>query len=602
MSALRRRGDEGFSMIEVIVAIVIIGIVASSALWFFINGIKTSSSLERQQTAVSVATSAMELSFIHEPRTSVTAGVSGLVIGRPSADVNNAFSTVAALGVKGVNNSYALSDPAGGTPALPIKTTVTRAGEEYTVYTLVGACYRTASASGSAQDCDKVVGYSNEPATLPVGKARLLRIIVVVTWAPLGTECATLCTYDVSTLVDPSLDIEWNRIVAPVAVEDMASFAVGQPGKDLDLLDNDVVGSVPSYPVSIVSGLPAGAGTLGTPASNGTVSYTPPASVKGTWVSGIFDFTYRLRDSRGQTSQGVGHIYLQPSATNDNLTAFLGVPTLLDVTANDLGSPTSVTVVSQGTGSAVESGIKVQYTPAAVGYDTFTYRYADGSDLISPDATVIVNVQAVAGKDTAVPVPYRTDPAPGAGWVDVTPQLRGTTGGSASITVSGLPTPTGASPAGGQLRIDGVLYGGGTVTGNLIEFQPPANAFGEWTFPFALKLGTYITSTYKATMVAQVKANDDDAGNLKRNGTRTINVGTNDSPTTWPSSGDVTISLGTIPSGCGSWSWGSPSTTDRANGQVRISLPNKYQSGCKVTYTLTRNGVSSTATISYTVN
>ena len=108
MRRLHRHPDEGFSMIEVIVAIVILGIVASSALWFFINGMQTSSNLDRQQTAVSIATSAMEQTFVVRPSKSPVAGVSGLVVGRSATAVNAAFTAVgpglkdsAHLGLKG---------------------------------------------------------------------------------------------------------------------------------------------------------------------------------------------------------------------------------------------------------------------------------------------------------------------------------------------------------------------------------------------------------------------------------------------------------------------------------------------------------------------
>lgn len=125
----RSRDDRGFSMIEVIIAIVMIGIVASSALWFFINGMQSSSNLGREQTAVTVANSAMEQAFVVSPRVDVAAGVSGLVVGRPAADVQSAFIALGptalgslklnkGAGIDGVSVTYPLSDPAGGTPTL----------------------------------------------------------------------------------------------------------------------------------------------------------------------------------------------------------------------------------------------------------------------------------------------------------------------------------------------------------------------------------------------------------------------------------------------------------------------------------------------------
>ena len=446
MRGLRHHRDEGFSLIEVIVAIVIIGIVASSALWFFINGMQTSSNLQRQQAAVSIATSAMERSFTFDPRTGVATGASGLVEGRSSSAVATAFSDLSGLGVDGVASTYPLSDPAGGVPALPISETVSRAKVDYTVYTLVGSCYRTATTSGADQDCEKVAGYSDEPAAVPVGKVRMLRVVVAVTWNSIGDECNGVCSYDVSTLVDPSLDLEWNRVIEPVAVEDTFSFAPGDPATTLDVLDNDVLGSVPSYPVSIVSGLPAGTGSLSTPSSDGTIVYTPPAAVKGTWVSGIFPFTYRVRDARGQTAQTTVSLYLQPQSADDSFDAYLGLSQVFDVTANDLGSPVEVTIVTPPVrGSIAVSGTQVTYTPTSKGPDRFTYTFSDASDLISGPADVQITVQAVSAVDVTVPVTFRTNSDPGAGWQDVSAELRGSQDASARVIVTEKPTPSSGS-------------------------------------------------------------------------------------------------------------------------------------------------------------
>lgn len=598
--------DDGFSLIEVIIAMVMLGIVASSALWFFINGMRTSSNLGRQQTAVTIATSAMEQTFAVSPKVSASAGVSGLVVGRSAAAAANAFTAVDGLGIAGLANSYALSDPAGGTPVLPITATVDRAGINYTVYTLVGSCYRATTVNGAAQDCDKLSGWPSEPPTTPALTARMLRVIVVVTWEPRGDECDTVCHYDVSTLVDPSTDLVWNRVFDPEVVDDSYPFNPDDPALTLVVLSNDALGSVPINPVMKLTDLPAGTGTLVGPTSTGTFEYTPPDA--GHWVSGIFTFTYQIRDIPGKTSQGTVSIWLYPKSADDVATATVGVPKVLDIYANDLGTPKTVTITSGpsiGTlGFSGANGETVTYTATTTGFDEFTYTYTDNDGQTSPPATVTITVEAVSVSDAFKEVDYRKGTNASDGWVDISSALRGWADPSTSITVSGLPTPSSGSPAGGSLMINGTAYAGGTVTGGTVLFQPPVTSIGEWTFPFALNIGTYTSPDRTATMSVWLAAIDDPSvGNLKRSTSHAINVGANDFPTNWGTGTGVTVEQGTISHNCGSWTNSVPSAADIAAGRLWITTPNVYWtlSGCTATYTVRHGDISDTATITYNV-
>lgn len=619
MRELRGHRDEGFSLIEVIIAMVMIGIVASSALWFFINGMRTSSNLGRQQTAVSVATSALEGAFVVNPHFDATTGVSGLVKGRSSASVGAAFTALGVagpgslglnggLGIAGVSSAYPVFDPAGGTPVLPVTQTVSRAGINYTVYTLVGACYRTISTSGSLQNCEKYPGYgTSEPPAIPAGMARMLRVTVAVTWAPRGDECESVCHYDVSTIVDPSPDLVWNRVFDPEVVDDSWPFSPGDGKVTLVVLSNDWIASVPVNPVSLISGLPAGTGTLAPVTSTGTFDYTPPLA--SAWKSGIFSFTYQIRDIPGKTSQGKASIYLLPYATDDVATAYVDSPTNINVIGNDKGSPVTVLITSNPTNGVVTvSGTTVTYTASAQGPDAFTYVYKDASDQTSTPATVSISVQAVSIADAYQVVTYRPS-ATGSAWVDVSAKLRGVGGGPASITVLGKPNAVDTNVAAGELRIDGVPYAGGSVTGTKVEFQPSAGTVGEWTFPFSLTLGSYTTPQANATMkVEMTVANDSVSGTIRNNTTFVVPAGSNDVPTSWSAATGVTdLTLGTIPSGCGTWVT-APVTpaillagrADLTAGTLSIKTGSTDKS-CQVTYTLTAGGTSATGTISYKV-
>ncbi|NYI41357.1 type IV pilus modification PilV family protein [Demequina lutea] len=624
MRAQRRHHDDGFSLVEVIVAIVILGIVATSALYFFINGMQTTSNLSRQQRAVAIATSAMEHTFTIDPHLSPIAGVSGLVIGRSAAEVNDAFSKFA--GVDGVADTYPLSDPHGATGAGDVKVfdTVSAANNTtYDVYTLIGSCYRSPAVAGAAQPCTKVGGYSTEPAAGGVGVSRELRIIVVVRWKPIGGECdATggICSYNVSTLVDPSNDLAWSRVSRPVAVDD-PDYAydpvAGNPTYSLHVMDNDILGSVRSIPVQKVPGseLDSTAGSVTYP-SDGVLVYTPPpatpgGSALGGWVSGIFTFKYAVFDRTGASSSATVTITLHPKAVADPaLSASQGIPKVLPVLANDLGSPTAVQITGgpylPGAKISV-SGTTVTYTPGDPGTDTFTYKFTDAAGQSSQAVTATVKVDPLTAQDFTMVLPYSTT----ATWTDISSQLRGTNPAETQITVTGLP-----SPGTGSLLIDGNPYTGGTATGTIIKFQPPAGKAGEWTFPFKVVLGAR-TSDNTANAVIRVEApasvfqaNPDDQPyglSISDRYVKTIEISSNDLPD-WSKVSGYTVTAGSIKSNCGRWYQVEPYWSNYlAKGYALLYLDSADTTSgtknCTASYTVTRksDGATSTTQITYDV-
>src|SRR5690349_16393564 len=74
--------DEGFTLIEVVVALFLLGIVAAAGLTFFIRGMQNTSNLARTQVAVGVANQAMETVRSAYPREVDTVNhVNGLIYG-----------------------------------------------------------------------------------------------------------------------------------------------------------------------------------------------------------------------------------------------------------------------------------------------------------------------------------------------------------------------------------------------------------------------------------------------------------------------------------------------------------------------------------------
>lgn len=200
------RNDEGLTLVEVIAAVIVVVTVALAGAGLSINGIKTAASQERQQVAVTIANGAMETVSGWDVSMNTTTGVSKLYAGRTSSAQSTAFSTESAI--PGASNTYPTFDSsatATSTPSLPISSTSTQNGTQYTTWTLIGDCYQPVN--GGA--CGKITGQSTEPTTTPANYTMVVRIIVVVSWTA-GSSCsASGCYYETTTMADPHSDLQW---------------------------------------------------------------------------------------------------------------------------------------------------------------------------------------------------------------------------------------------------------------------------------------------------------------------------------------------------------------------------------------------------------
>lgn len=201
MNALRTRmragseNESGFSLVEVIVAMVILGILTTAALGLYITSIQSAATLQRREIAVTVASQAME-SVAATP-------VAALYDGRSKAAVTAQWAsnaTVSGLGQTVLNWDSAV--PLSPAIAIPLTQSVTFSGTDFTVTTLIGTCYQRVAGPGAGGDC----GVVSSPAA---SFTALERVMVVVTWAA-GESCATgACRYETTTLIDSHADQQW---------------------------------------------------------------------------------------------------------------------------------------------------------------------------------------------------------------------------------------------------------------------------------------------------------------------------------------------------------------------------------------------------------
>ncbi|MEW6219010.1 MAG: Ig-like domain-containing protein, partial [Thermodesulfobacteriota bacterium] len=224
--------------------------------------------------------------------------------------------------------------------------------------------------------------------------------------------------------------------------------------------------------------------------SGDRVVYTPAADFHGTDT-----FMYQVTDDRESTGTGAVTVTVRPvndppravadtAATNED--AAVTVAVLANDVDLDGDALTLSTVFAPGHGSAVASGNRVSYTPAAnwSGTDSFTYRLSDGHDGTA-EGTVTVTVRPVndppqaaadsasAGEDTPVSIPVLAN--------DTDPEndpltITGATAGSLGTTV---------------------------VAGGRVVYTPAANAAGNDSFTYQVADGQGGSATGTVTVTIQ---------------------------------------------------------------------------------------------------
>lgn len=193
--------DGGFSLVEVLIAAALFGIVLVSTGAVVIRSLTWTGQTSRGITATMVANQALESARALAAQVDGT-GETPLVRGRSQAAVE-------ALDVGDLDlddTEPAWSANPSGSPTLPLTATRTVDGTPYTVRTVIGTCERTAA----GEECVRPSGEA--------GATTLYRVIAAVTWPGcLPQQCPVTAT----TLVDAAKDPAFNALldVMPLAVD-----------------------------------------------------------------------------------------------------------------------------------------------------------------------------------------------------------------------------------------------------------------------------------------------------------------------------------------------------------------------------------------------
>lgn len=190
VDASRPRGADGFTLVEVIVAISLLLVVLGAATPMIVGGLRLSATERSQQTAVIVANEALEQV---RARSKNLNSVDALVSGRAATtDAQHRWEQWGDIpGVAETSPAWDAHATSGSTQVLPMTTQTTRNGTVFTVDTLIGTCSNT-TVSGKAV-CKNTTGEHN-----------MVRAIVIVSW---GDDQS----YSTATLFNLDTDLEWNR-------------------------------------------------------------------------------------------------------------------------------------------------------------------------------------------------------------------------------------------------------------------------------------------------------------------------------------------------------------------------------------------------------
>jgi len=369
--------DAGFSLLETIVAILLIGIVMASMTAFLVTSLSVTSQQSGRKGAIQLADDATEL--VRALRGSA------LLTGRDAASVDSQWASPA-TGVSTYLSTMAkawdTTASAGSGPSAPLPTTaksVTLNSLAYAQRWYVGRCWQPEGGG----DC-----------AAAAGEIPFFRVVVAITWSERNCPAAA-CSYVTTTLVssaatDPLFNSN-STAVAPTV--NNPGNRTGQASVAVSLQLTASGGAAPL--TWMATGLPSGL----TISSGGLVSGTPT-------TAGTYSVVVRATDGFGLFGDAAFTWTVNPGlqvTTPSNRTGEVGVAvTSLQVVASGgttpyawsaTGLPPSLSINSSGlisgtpTTAGTYSSVRVTVTDAASGAVTtnpFTWTIAAPVAIASP--------------------------------------------------------------------------------------------------------------------------------------------------------------------------------------------------------------------------
>ena len=402
-------GDEGISLLEVVIALVILAVVMTSAAGFFINGLRTTSGQSSRQAAISITNQQLE---------KVNAlPSSSLLTGRYSAAVTRLLATDngnVLTGQDDKSNSTSASydyDPlatATSTPLIPTGVPVVAGNTadpnynvkiegkvSYQVRTFIDPCWLptgTATSSNSTRNL-ACVPSSTPPSGAP-GVTMAYRVTVATSWTggP-STSCASGCSFNDSTLIDNHGDATFNSNISQPNLTGSTPASVGANSS----LTLTLSGTGFVYGAAITITCDTCSATVGTvdQSTNTGTSIKVPV----TFGSATGTATIRLTNPDGGTDTQTLTVGPAPAVTTYSPAT---VPALTSKVVTFTGTTLSATTVVTATGGTVGTvsysagKLTFPYTgDPAVKNPVFTLTNADGGTTTVSGITVTTSTPII---------------------------------------------------------------------------------------------------------------------------------------------------------------------------------------------------------------
>jgi Tfp pilus assembly protein PilV len=354
----RRRlaGDDGFVLLESVVAISLITVIMTAMATFFIGAVDSTNQQRSRQIAAQIANSSVE--------TIRGLPASDLLTGHDTTSVAAQYAAASSTVQPWLTSMSQASDPlapvgSGATAAIPTVAVVQTVNNiAYGIQSYLGTCGLTSS-GGDCTIAGEATGI------------KYLRAVVAVTWEDNLCPSDT-CTYLTATLLNQDDDPTFNLHQTPPAVP-----VVNNPGNQIS-----VVGDTVSLQLTVQSG--TGTGTLTWAITGGALPAQLAMSPAGL-ISGI------------------------PSTTVSNLSVTVTVTDSFLRTASATFTWTvapRLTITSPGNQASVTGTAISPVTITATGGNSSPYTWADPGNTLPPGLTLsTVNGQAkITGTPTAAGV------------------------------------------------------------------------------------------------------------------------------------------------------------------------------------------------------
>jgi type II secretory pathway pseudopilin PulG len=465
---LRPGAEDGFILIESLIAITVITIVMSAVGAEFLGGMIASSQQRAHQVAVQLADSTMEQIQSLDP--------SDLVTGRDSTSVGSQFDK--GVGVPAIKpglcrkpmtasaceplmdnaTDLAVAADSGSAAAVPTTPTTTAAGSGspgYTINQYLGWCSVLKTvASPALADCVK----SSTSSLTSENSTKYLRAVVSVAWN--GPRCLATCAYVTSTLLsaaaDPTFRINAGAYAAPVVVARATQTSViNDTDVSLAMVVQNGTG-VPPFTWTVSAGaLPNG---LVLNPTTGVISTSPPGPIGGAvqGPAGTYDATIKVTDAfQRSDTQPVTWIVkpaLVLTTPSPQVTVVNKPATLVLAATGGDGPPYTFSIVRglpPGLSLSPSTGV-IAGTPTTVGVYTVTAKVFDVTNtrFDTVDFTWTVSYPPIAAANPAAQTDTLDTPINGV-------QLSAS-GGSGSYVWT---DPSGSLPAGLTVSSSGLVTG-----------------------------------------------------------------------------------------------------------------------------------------------